>query len=185
MDETEVEKALRRGALAGDEAAWRTLYERAFAPLFAFVRRRVGPSPTEVEEVVQETWLVAVRRLRRFDPERGAFLGWLLGIATNVLRNRYRGRRRMGEVFSLGSGDAPGRATPDRLETSDLVAVAMAALPGRYRSVLRAKYQEGRTVAEIAELRSESAKAVESLLTRARGAFRRVVGKLEGGHHGP
>jgi RNA polymerase sigma-70 factor (ECF subfamily) len=41
-----------------------------------------------------------------------------------------------------------------------------------YEAVLRAKYLEGQSVADIAAGRGDSAKAVESLLTRARQAFR-------------
>jgi RNA polymerase sigma-70 factor (ECF subfamily) len=52
----------------------------------------------------------------------------------------------------------------------------LVALPDHYESVLRAKYLDGRSVAEIALQRGESEKAVESLLTRARAAFREAYG---------
>ena len=52
------------------------------------------------------------------------------------------------------------------------MAEALAALPDHYEAVLRAKYLDRQTVDEIAAGRGESAKAVESLLGRARQAFR-------------
>jgi RNA polymerase sigma-70 factor (ECF subfamily) len=61
-----------------------------------------------------------------------------------------------------------------RREEAESVARALAALPGHYESVLRAKYLDGQSVAEIAAERGESAKAVESLLMRARQAFREI-----------
>jgi len=55
----------------------------------------------------------------------------------------------------------------------------VASLPEHYEAVLRAKYLDGQSVAAIAAERDESPKAVESLLTRARQAFRDVYQKSE------
>ena len=57
-------------------------------------------------------------------------------------------------------------------ERSERIAQALAALPEQYEAVLRAKYLELQTVEQIAAVRNETPKAVESLLTRARAAFR-------------
>jgi RNA polymerase sigma-70 factor (ECF subfamily) len=52
-------------------------------------------------------------------------------------------------------------------------------LPARYEAVLRAKYLDGRSVADVAAAHGETAKAVESLLTRAREAFRQAYQEPE------
>jgi RNA polymerase sigma-70 factor (ECF subfamily) len=52
-------------------------------------------------------------------------------------------------------------------------------LPPHYEEVLRCKYLDGQSVADIALAWNESPKAVESLLTRARHAFREAYGPLE------
>jgi RNA polymerase sigma-70 factor (ECF subfamily) len=172
--EAEFERVLRKAALAGDEAAWRTLYDRAFAPLSVFVRRRCGRDRAEADEVLQECWLVAVRRLGSFDPDRGSFLKWLLGIAANVLRNRGRGKARRAARERLQELPVAA-AKPERdRESAEQIALAMAALDRRHRAVLRLKYEEQLSVREIAARWQESAKAVESLLSRARTAFRTV-----------
>jgi RNA polymerase sigma-70 factor (ECF subfamily) len=57
-------------------------------------------------------------------------------------------------------------------DTAERVAAALAAIPDRYEAVLQAKYLDGQSVEEISLARGESPKAVESLLTRARQAFR-------------
>jgi RNA polymerase sigma-70 factor, ECF subfamily len=59
-----------------------------------------------------------------------------------------------------------------RREQAEQVALALSRLPEHYETVLRAKYLDGLSVAAIAAERGESVKAVESLLTRAREAFR-------------
>jgi RNA polymerase sigma factor (sigma-70 family) len=59
-----------------------------------------------------------------------------------------------------------------REETRELVNTTMSQLPPHYREALEAKYVGGRSVRDLAALWSISEKAVESLLSRARQAFR-------------
>jgi RNA polymerase sigma-70 factor (ECF subfamily) len=173
------ERVLCQAARAGDEAAWRVLYARAFDTLYASVRRRTGPDPQRVEDVLQETWMIAVRRLRDFDPERGSFTAWLRGISQNVLRNRWRRRPDAAQHLPAATPDDAGGDHAHPLALAEHVAMAMAGLPDRYREVLRAKYEDQLTVTEIAARGQESAKAVESLLSRARAAFRLAYRRLE------
>ncbi|HEV7224194.1 MAG TPA: sigma factor, partial [Pirellulales bacterium] len=69
------ERALREAVLAGSETAWRALYERTFPAVYAFVFHRAGRHTARTEEIVQETWLIAVRKIAQFDPGRGGFEG--------------------------------------------------------------------------------------------------------------
>jgi RNA polymerase sigma factor (sigma-70 family) len=59
-----------------------------------------------------------------------------------------------------------------RAETREMVNATMAQLPPHYGAALEAKYLRGRSVREIASSLGTSAKAAESLLSRAREAFR-------------
>jgi len=182
-DRVQRERLLRGAVLAGDQRAWQTWYDESYVPLHAYVHWRSGGLEDLAEDVVQETWLVAVRRVRRFDPGQSSFHAWLRGIAANVLRNRLRGRAvERGRGESLGSeprGDVPVDAVLIRRERAERIATALAVLPEHYESVLRAKYLESASVAEIAETSGQTTKAVESLLTRARRAFRERYQALE------
>jgi len=170
------EQVLRAAVLAGDESAWQALYDETFEALYGYVLWRSGGRKDRADEVVQECWLTAVRRIRRFDPQRGRFLDWLRGIAANLVRNQLRreSKRRSREVLS--DSGSPGSATDgspleDR-ERGSRIALALAALPERQEAVLRAKYLEGRSVAEIVAAWNQTPKAIESLLARARDEFR-------------
>jgi RNA polymerase sigma-70 factor (ECF subfamily) len=165
------ERGLRHAVLAGDEAAWRTWYDESFTGLCAYVSWRCAGLRDLTDEIVQETWLTAVRRVRRFDPGQGSFASWLRGIAANLLRNHFRRRRLRLPVRETGSG-LPADAELERREEAERVALSLADLPPRYEAVLQAKYLDGRSLADIAAAWGESAKAIESLLTRARQAFR-------------
>jgi RNA polymerase sigma-70 factor (ECF subfamily) len=162
------DRGLHEAVLAGDERAWQTWYDESYAALEAYVVWRCGGLRDLADDAIQETWLTAVRRVHTFDPERATFAAWLRGIAANVLRNLLRRTRRL---TPLGSPDIRSG------ETARRVAEALAELPEHYERVLRMKYLDGRAVDEIAAEWAETSKAVESLLTRARAAFRAAYGE--------
>jgi|SRR6516165_6043965 RNA polymerase sigma-70 factor (ECF subfamily) len=177
------ERGLRSAVLAGDEDAWRIWYNESFPRLYAYVAWRSCGMRDLTEEVVQETWLIAVRKMRRFKPEAGSFLTWLRGIAVNVLRNqiRYRKLRRARTVPLNGAQILSGQASSSLIDghQAERISEALSRLPEHYEAVLRAKYLEQQSVAAIAENRNETPKAIESLLTRARAAFRDAYQQLE------
>jgi RNA polymerase sigma-70 factor (ECF subfamily) len=166
---------LRSAVLAGDEAAWRHWYDSASPGLRAYVHWRCGGSADLADDIVQEVWLTAVRRIRSFRPEQGPFASWLCGIAANLIRNRLRRRRQPQPPDGRESASDAG-ADRDRAEA---VAHALAELPPHYECVLRAKYLDGLSVQAIADQSGDSPKAVESLLTRARQAFREAYQSAE------
>ncbi len=173
------ERRLREEVLAGDENAWRSLYSTYFRPIYAYVYVRTGGNVAETEDLVQDCWMVAVRRIKSFDPDKGNFGAWLLGIAEKVMLNRRRraGRTQAAMVDALRTRREP-RSPAQGIATADAVGAGLAALPEAYREVLLAKYEDGLSVAEIAGRRGSTPKAVESLLTRARNAFKKVYGTL-------
>ena len=176
------ERAIRDAVLAGDAEAWRRWYDTHFDRLAAYTRWRCSGLPELADDVLQETWLVAVRRLGSFDPAKGAFFDWLCGIASNAARSAIRARyRQKTRSRQLVPGD--DRPTPDvseATEKAERVAAALAALPDHYEAVLRAKYLDRKTVDAIASARGDSPKAVESLLSRARQSFREAYEKTDG-----
>ena len=89
------EEMLRREVLAGNEQAWRIWYGETFDGLYRYVLWRCGGRRDWADEIVQETWLWAVRRMRRFAPGQGSFLAWMRGIASNVIRNHFRSQKKL------------------------------------------------------------------------------------------
>lgn len=168
------ERAIRDAVLGGDTAAWRTWYDEHSCRLAGYVNWRCGGISDLAEDVLQETWLVAIKRLKAFDPGQAPFAAWLRGIAANAVRNALRSRRR-NRVHPLEATSEP--AAPCRAvarEKAERVAEALAAINPLYEVVLRAKYLEKQTVDEMAAALGESSKTIESRLTRARQAFREV-----------
>jgi RNA polymerase sigma-70 factor, ECF subfamily len=169
------EVRLRAAVLAGVERAWQEWYDQSAPGLRDYVHWRCGGLSDLADEVVQETWLTAVRRVRAFRPERGPFASWLCGIAAKLIRNRLRSRRPSRTVMDGDAQVADGQSD----DAGERVAQALANLPPHYEAVLRAKYLDGLTVQAIAVQRNETIKAVESMLTRARQAFREAYQSVE------
>ncbi len=179
------ERLLRDAVLAGDADAWRACYEDHYAPLEAYVLWRCGRMRDLADDVVQETWMTAVRSLRRFDPAAGSFLNWLRGIAGNIIRNQLRKFKRVDrrqQPLAQEPSCIESTSAADERERSERIALALGALSPRHEAVLRAKYLDQMSVAEIAAAWNESPKAVESLLTRARAAFRETFAVQEPDH---
>ena len=180
-DRIERDRLLRRAVLGGDGRAWRVWYEESFDELYAYVLWRCGGRREQADEVVQEAWLAAVRRLRKFDPARASFPVWMRGIATNVLRSQLRKkmsrdrRHEPADVEKLADGPGDSRERELRgKQRSSRIARTLSRLPEHYDAVLRAKYMDDLSVAQIAILNGDTPKAVESLLGRARRLFREV-----------
>lgn len=131
--------------------------------------------------------MTVVRRIATFDPEIGAFEGWLRGIADNVLRNESRRARLRAEVEQPSLPHGPGveeattHARPPRSELAEQIALTLSGLPAAYQEVLRAKYEQGLSVADIAASSGKTAKTIESLLSRGRAAFRKAFTRFEEG----
>ena len=174
------DEQLRDAVLRGDERAWKLWYDEAFELLWAYVQWRTGGNRAVAEEIVQETWLMAVRRIRAFDPSRGDFDNWLCGIAANLIRNHLR-RERTARQHLQQLGQKPTHENSDEQAAaqSERIMHALAALPERSEAVLKAKYLDGQSVNAIAAAWNETPKAIESLLTRAREAFRQLYQDID------
>lgn len=170
------DSVLRAAVLAGDAAAWAAWLDAAYPRVERYVRWRCGGPGELADEVIQETWLTAARTVRRFDPERAAFAGWVCGVAGNVLRNTLRGRRRRARRETPLGVEPAGRPA----QADEGVAVALAELPPHYEAALRAKYLDGASTAEVGKELGLSETAAESLLARARQAFKAAYQKAGG-----
>jgi RNA polymerase sigma-70 factor (ECF subfamily) len=130
----------------------------------------------EAEDVTQEVFLRALRRLPDTASNSESFRPYLVTVAQNLLRDRWRRERRVGwgdaDLDSLESGEiGPEAAALAAEEQSELVA-GLARLPATYQAVLRLRLLEGRSAAEAGRELGRSAEAVRQLQHRALTALR-------------
>ena len=165
-----------QAAQKGSEQAWRQLFEQHFDAVYRFCVALAAGRHDLAEELTQQVFVTAARRINRFDSSRAAFRAWLFGIAKNrhmAIRSRQQRRKLHEESSAMRTHEA---VTP---RDSDLrVHEALARLPSHYRSVLEAKYLRGMSMNQIAVDTSASVEAIESLLRRARAGFAREYEKI-------
>jgi RNA polymerase sigma-70 factor (ECF subfamily) len=175
--------------LAGDEAAFDELIDGYVPRLFRFALARLRGDEDLAQELVQATVCKCVTRLAGFRRQSSLFT-WLCSCCLNEIRMHFRSKARRPVHVELDEGvaaSAPLTARPEGPESTTmarerarLVHRALDELSPRHARALEWMYLERVPVAEIARRLAIGDKAAESLLTRARAAFRSAYGGLTG-----
>ncbi len=175
--------------LAGEERAFDAFFETYFPRLYRFALPRLRRDDDATREVVQGTLVKAMRRLETFRGDAALFT-WLCQICRREIADHVRMRRRHDSRVvllddsdeiraALESIEAPEDEGPTRRygrdETGRLVRSVLDRLPAQYGDALEWKYIDGRSVEEIGDRLGIGHTAAQSLLARARVAFREAV----------
>jgi RNA polymerase sigma-70 factor (ECF subfamily) len=185
--------ALAQRMLAGDREAFESFFDGHFPGLYRFTLARLR-DPDLACDVVQSALCKAVAHLRTYRGE-ATLAAWLFTICRHEISAHFRQHRREPGAVELAEEDAEVRAALDSLpvsfegpeealagkELAELVHTTLDHLPPRYAQALEWKYLDGLPVVEIAQRLQIGPKAAESLLTRARGAFRDAFAALRQG----
>lgn len=177
--------------LSRDEAAFREFFDDYFPRLFRFALRRLNGDEEAARDIVQSGLVRGVRKLDTYRAEASLFT-WLCQITrreiSDHLARTMREKPYLQRLVEL-EDDPEHRATLEsipadaegepesaqhREELAALVHAALDYLPSRYAKVLELKYLEELSVEAIAARLGVSAITVQSLLARARQAFREV-----------
>ena len=173
---------------SGDASAFEALVIENQGPLYGLLLRLAG-DPDEALDLVQETFLRAIRGMASFRGE-STLRTWLHRIAVNVFLNERRGPRR--ETVDLetleelapswwdrwsGRVPDPEQVVANREELERL-GRSIARLPDEYSAVLLLRDREGYSSQEVADFLGVSVPAVKSRLHRARLFVRKeLLGK--------
>ena len=189
-----VERELVSRMLSGDERAFAEFFDGYFPGLYRFALTRLAGDEDAAEEVVQATMGRAMRKIGTYRGESALFT-WLCTFCRHEIaafcRRAHRDQVSVGlteddpaiatALAALAAGETAQEGALERAETRRLVHVVLEGLPPRYAQALEWKYVDGSSVQEIADRLQTSVKAAESMLTRAREAFRRSFAVLAGG----
>lgn len=171
--------------LAGDERAYDELFQVHSQKVFRFALARVRDRNL-AEELVQSSLTKAIPKFSEYRGE-SSLTTWLCAFCRfEILSHRRKVRTRGVEVElpddlesierSLDFISTSDSANPEtrllRAELAHLIRTLLDRLPGKYGDILEWKYQEGLSVAEIAQRLEVSRTSVQSILARARQSFR-------------
>jgi RNA polymerase sigma-70 factor, ECF subfamily len=155
-------------ARGGDRAAFGELYERFGRMVHGVLLAHVPY--TEVDDLVQDVFLIALRRLETLR-EPVAFAAWLLAIARNRANDFHRRPRQSEKVQ-----DSSASPDPDEQEARAALA-AIQSLPEAYRETLSLRLVEGMTGPEIAARTGLTPASVRVNLHRGMKQLREKLGK--------
>ena len=159
------------------ERGFERLYSRHAADVYRYSLALLR-NPTDAEDVTQTTFLNAYRAYRNGE-RPAAPRAWLIAIAHNVCRQRFRTAQRRVEEVAYEDGLAEATVPDPDAPGAEDIRRALSHLAFNQRAALVMRELEGRSYAEIAEVLELSASAVETLLFRARRALRE---QLEGAY---
>ena len=165
----------------GDERAFTILYDQYAAYIyrlaFGFLQHK-----EDAEEVMQDTFEYAFRRIQKYDPAKASFKTWLYQIAASRCRNKRR--RKWLPTFSFGQldeGDLRDSTIPlpdDQLMLSARqkeIWEALRSLSPKLRETAVLRYYEGLSYPEIGQILGIPAKTAESRMRLAHGALKELL----------
>ncbi len=182
--------------LRGDSRAFEQFFNEYYPKLYRFVKRRIPQDAAAAEDIAQGTLCRALEGLHGYRGEAALFT-WLCTLCRREMSARWDENRAWSAAPRLVEDDPAIRAAleslseqvdplraADREQVRESILAALDYLPAPYGDILEWKYLRDMSMAEIARRLGRSPKAVESLLTRAREAFRESFSLLSGGKAG-
>lgn len=171
-DEEKLKKA-REGDFSSIEeicaATWETLYR--------FIYFKVQ-NREEAEDITQETYVKALSYFRKKDDKIDKYIGFLKTVSLNVLRDRWRKKKRQGINIDLDQVSPKEAALEDGTELSaqrDLIKNALNKLSEEQRRVVELRIIKGYSAAETARLLNKKEGAVRVVQYRALQALAQIL----------
>ena len=174
----------------GNKRAYDELAKRYKGRLFSFILRMVA-DPTEAEELAQDTLIRAYIHADKYR-EIARFSTWLFTIATNLVRNRMRKKKRTPYMLTLDPAPADDDDIPldppdpvadptrnlEGKELGELIAEATRKIPEKYRIPFLLREVEELSYEEIQQVTGLKLGTVRSRINRARNRFRANIKPL-------
>ena len=165
---SEPESSLIARAKAGDADAIGALYERYAPQIQRYIAARLG-DPVQAEDVCADVFVKVLESLGRYEDRGWPFSAWLYRIAyartVDVLRQSRRRHSVPLDEGQLGTLDPPDEAIMSRIAYHEIKG-AMDILTREQRLVLRLRFDEDRSLAEIAESLGRTVGSVKALQHR-------------------
>jgi RNA polymerase sigma-70 factor (ECF subfamily) len=188
---TSAEQNLVKRLRAGERTAFEEFFREFHPKLYRFALRRLDHDVPAAEDAAQSAICAALKSLHTYRGE-AALMSWLCTICRRQMSSRVP---RSLNIVAMREDDPEVQAALEALlahecddplaatsrgQVQEAVLAALDYLPADYADVLEWKYVQELSVEEIANRIGRGIKATESLLTRARHAFREAFQSLRG-----
>jgi RNA polymerase sigma-70 factor (ECF subfamily) len=164
-------------AAGGDPGAIEQICLATWEPLYHFIYYKVQ-NREEAEDITQETYVKTLTYLQKQNTPPDNFLAYMKTVAFNVLRDRWRQKKRRGITVNIDeinledmAGQDPHKAVAQRLQLEN----AMKKLSAEQRAIIDLRIIKGHSVAETAKIVGKTEAAVRSSQYRALQALSRLL----------
>lgn len=180
-DEKQSEAALIERCCKGDESAYSALYTHYAAYIYRLVYGFLQHKE-DSEEVLQDTFDYAFRRIGHYDARKASFKTWLYQIAVSRCRNKRR--RRWLPALSFRQLDESAVPDPHAVIPEELLALsarqkviwrALQDLSAKLRETAVLRYYEGLSYPEIGQILGIPSKTAESRMRLAHAALKEAL----------
>jgi RNA polymerase sigma-70 factor, ECF subfamily len=157
-----------------------TVYD-AYAPFVWRSLQRMGVPESDLEDALQEVFIVVHRKLDQYDADRAKLSTWLFGITLNVARkHRTRGRLTLGADVDATPCDQPSQDVQlQRRQQAERLNLVLGKMRPEHGATFVMFELEGLSCQEIADLTGVPVGTVYSRLHKARDQFKELVEKSE------
>lgn len=164
-----------------EPAEFAALFDHYFSRIYRYHLYRI-PDPPTADDLTAQTFELAMRRLRQYDPERGSFAAWLFAIARNAANKHLRAQRvrRWISLEAVRGHSAPHAGMDEIAAHSERLAKVLGLIAGldeRERDLIALKFGAGLTNRRIAELTGLSESNVGVILHRTLHHLRDQLGR--------
>jgi len=150
-----------------------SIYDEALPAVYGYLVRRCG-SVELAEDLTSSTFVAAAFAVQR-ETVPDLSVAWLVGVARHKLLDHWRRQAMAERSLTLLEGGVPEPVDPAQdIVDAEAARRLLGSLSPDHRAVLTLRYLDDLSVPETADLIGRSVHATESLLVRARSAFREI-----------
>ena len=171
------EMKLLHRARSLDQDALAEVHNKYYDAIYRYVAFRVNDTQT-AEDLTSEVFLRLLNALRDTTAPQNTLRGWLFGVASNILKEHYRSKKR--DSFTLLHEDIPATASSldhqvDKILQNEKIQAVMKTLTDDQQNVLALRFGFGMPIQEAAQTMGKSTGSIKMLQARAIEAISKRV----------
>jgi len=155
----------------GEKEAFESIVELWQKPLLVFAWRYLDQE-TEAWDVVQETWVAAIKGLNKLQ-NPGLFVSWLFRVLTNKCIDRIR--KKQSEERLLKNANVKTQS-PKISNENEALAQAIQQLPDEQKTLILLRFGQGLQIGQIAAILNMAEGTIKSRIHRALARLREILG---------
>jgi RNA polymerase sigma-70 factor (ECF subfamily) len=155
------------------------IYSALFDRLYRYAVYRI-PETHDAEDIVSDTFILALQHLHQFDATKGTLEQWVFGIARRKIVDYWRSRKILlafDDVITMI--ETTSRSMTDRLSDKLFVERIMKGLPAHVHAMFALHYIDGLTYEEIAEITQRTPEAVRQFFSRTHRKLRQQFSTIQ------